>query len=288
MLNCLPLYCVPSDETTEQIFSDGDNEGAPVAPVTHVEMPSSMDGNDCSEISVATDAIDATDGAVPRCNGSASDRQKWEEFDEDSVGALSNQPLLFLQTEVADTLSNSLDLPQAFNAFEDNFSPAFPNHDQPNDVFLTVDPFATELPDPLEAQFTFSGICNSVEGKKWDMSDSDDDGTPEEVDFQVKYVENVSSMTRGSAAVTFTRSHGAHAASSRSSSSSECLYSTPLPPPPTVVFPRYSERGGWLSKLSHRKGQLGKAFSIFRGIKSFCCCGNLVMYLAYVLSKQHC
>ena len=260
MLNCLPLYCVPSKETIQQSSSAGDSGDVPVAAVTHVETPSSMEDIDCNDISTATDA---TNGALPRCNGDGSDRHKWEEFDQDTAGTLSGQPTLSLPAEVADSLSEPSGLPQAFNAFEDNFSPAVPNYVQPNDVFLTVDPFATELPNPLEAQLTYSGIYNSLEGKKWDLSDSDDDGTPEEVDFQVKYVDNVSSMTQRSAAVTFTRSQGTHVTSPQSSLSSESLYATPLPPPPTTIFPRYSERGGWLSKLSHRKGQSRIALSIF-------------------------
>ena len=42
---------------------------------------------------------------------------------------------------------------------------------------------------------------------------------------------------------------------SRGFGSSIILSPTKLPPSPLVKFPRYVERGGWLIKLSHRKGK---------------------------------
>ena len=255
MLNCLPLYCLPRNEATQQSSSDSDNEGEPVAPVIHTNVEE-VDLNGTSTATVATN------GPVLRCNSDGSSRQKWEEFDECNGGTAGGQGTLSSPVKVADGVGEQSDFPQVFNAFEDNFSPAAPNHGQPNDVFLTVDPFATELPNPLETPFTFSGMYNSIEGKKWDLSDSDDESTPEDMDFQVKFVDNVSSVTPSSAAVTFTNGHVYRPTSPQSSSNSDCLYVTPLPPPPTTIFPRYAERCGWLSKLSHRKGQPRK-YSVF-------------------------
>lgn len=252
MLNCLPLYCVPSVESIQSSSLASDDEDASVAEVAHIEASAGVE-------ETASTLTCTADGVQQPSDSNGSKKQNWVEFDESvqlcqhGAGSSTEQPTLSTPAGIDCTRSDPTDLPQAISPFEDDFSP-LPNHDQTTDVFLTVDPFATELPNPLEARLTFSGICNSMEMKKWDLSDSDDDGMTEEGDLQVKYVDNVESMTLRSAAVTFTRNSRLQITSSQSSLSSEHLYTTPLPPPPPTIFPRYSERGGWLSKLSHRRG----------------------------------
>ena len=91
--------------------------------------------------------------------------------------------------------------------------------------------------------------------KDGDFTDSDDNIIgDEDSNIRLNYVTDVKSMKR-TASVSFVSLEQVRKRNmSRGFSSSTILSPTKLPPSPLVKFPRYVERGGWLIKLSHRKG----------------------------------
>ena len=93
------------------------------------------------------------------------------------------------------------------------------------------------------------------DNKDGDFTDSDDNIIgDEDSNIRLNYVPDVRSMTR-TASVSFVSLEQVKKRKiSKGFSSSTILCPTKLPPSPLVKFPRYVERGGWLIKLSHRKG----------------------------------
>lgn len=140
----------------------------------------------------------------------------------------------------------------------------------PGDLFTIVDPFEVQETEPSFSNFESSTRDNLIddafekatkttgtsnadeEDRNGSLTDSDDnimnttDGDDGQ-DIQINYVSDVNSVNKArTASVSFMSLHQV----ARSST----LIPTSLPPPPKTHFPRYTERGGWLIKLSHQKG----------------------------------
>ncbi|XP_003383244.1 PREDICTED: uncharacterized protein LOC100634423 [Amphimedon queenslandica] len=88
-----------------------------------------------------------------------------------------------------------------------------------------------------------------------DLSDSDDNFFSDESPFSVEYVDKL--PKNRAASISFIKQSEVINSTSSGSSGKPNLI-TVLPPPPFVsVIPRYETKGGWLIKLSHRKGVFG-------------------------------
>lgn len=86
-----------------------------------------------------------------------------------------------------------------------------------------------------------------------DFSDSDDNYINDDGPFSVEYVDTL--PKNRAASISFVKYSEITESTSVSSSRRPSLTSTKLPPPPPVsVIPQYETKGGWLIKLSHRKG----------------------------------
>lgn len=134
----------------------------------------------------------------------------------------------------------------------------------PGDLFTIVDPFEEQQAEG------FGGFETSTRGNliddafekatktigtneedKGGFSDSDDNAMNDDSDggkdIQINYVSDVNTVNKSrTASVSFM--------SMNQVSRSNTLVPTSLPPAPRTIFPRYTERGGWLIKLSHQKG----------------------------------
>ena len=105
------------------------------------------------------------------------------------------------------------------------------------------------------ASSSSSGI-EAVDGG--DISDSDDNGMDEDDNekmpaLMVNYVDKLPIKHRA-ASISFA-SNIPISKSTVSAGDGSVSLQTTLPPPPVMKFPQYDEKGGWLIKLSHQKGE---------------------------------
>ena len=88
-----------------------------------------------------------------------------------------------------------------------------------------------------------------------DLSDSDDNFFNDDSPFSVEYVDKPPKDRAASISFVKQSEITSSTSSTSSASSGKPNLITVLPPPPFVsVIPRYETKGGWLIKLSHRKG----------------------------------
>ncbi len=132
----------------------------------------------------------------------------------------------------------------------------------PGDIFTLVDPFESDETigfngieessrsqqiDDAFQKATKSGVGGAGTGDERGYSDSDDNVVDNEK-LEINFVPDVRTVKTRAGSVSFVTIN--------QTVRSSVLTPTVLPPVPPTLFPRYVERGGWLIKLSHQKGQV--------------------------------
>lgn len=94
-----------------------------------------------------------------------------------------------------------------------------------------------------------------------DLSDSDDNFFSDDSPFSVEYVDKP--PKNRAASISFIKQSEVTNSTSSASSGKPNLISVLPPPPPVSAIPRYETKGGWLIKLSHRKGNSPNVLSCY-------------------------
>ena len=134
----------------------------------------------------------------------------------------------------------------------------------PGDIFTLVDPFESDQTvgfdgieessrsqqiDDAFQKATKNGVggASAGMGDERGYSDSDDNFVDNEK-LEINFVADARAVKTRAGSVSFVTINQAVRSS--------VLTPTVLPPVPSTLFPRYVERGGWMIKLSHQKGEV--------------------------------
>ena len=232
VVNCLPLFNTPSRDDLMAAATGKD----------HTEVHEEVEETLREQKTPNEDSPSKTDWV--RFSAVLESQNMSEDASQEAIDESLSNPL-------PPNLSSSLIIPSdGLASFDDNFAP------KPEDIFSTVDPFSlpTSATIDNDEDFIQSTRDRAIqEAYTIATGDSDDMSIAEEI--AVKFVDDIRPLKARCGSVSFVSQKAVNEVDDQEVEDlSQDPRMTPLPPHPPTRFPRYTERGGWAMKLSHRKG----------------------------------
>lgn len=233
VVNCLPLFHIPSRDDLLEAAASEQQHTEVHEETTREQTAATNDSPPKTDWVRFSDVLEST-----------------EDASQDSIDESLSNPL-------PPNLSSSLIIPSdGLPSFDDNFAskPA-------EDIFTTVDPFSlpTSATIDFEDDILQSTREKAIQEAYTNATGADSDEMPLAEEIAVKFVDDIRPLKARCGSVSFVSKNAANDNTTDDDDQEDEDLSqdprmTPLPPHPPTRFPRYTERGGWAMKLSHRKG----------------------------------